>query len=64
MELNKIYQGHCLDILKTFTDESVNTVVTSPPYWGLRDYGMGDQIGLETSVDEYVEALVDCLSSN
>ncbi|MDI2588073.1 site-specific DNA-methyltransferase [Psychrobacillus sp. NEAU-3TGS] len=59
MELNKIYQGHCLDVLKTFTDESVNAVVTSPPYWGLRDYGMGEQIGLESSVDEYVQALVE-----
>ncbi|MEK3974724.1 DNA-methyltransferase [Psychrobacillus sp. FSL K6-1267] len=59
MELNKIYQGHCLDVLRTFTDESVNTVVTSPPYWGLRDYGMGEQIGLESSVDEYVNVLVE-----
>lgn len=59
MELNKIYQGHCLDVLKTLPSQSVNTVVTSPPYWGLRDYGMSGQIGLENSIEEYVAALVD-----
>lgn len=58
MELNKIYQGHCLDVLKTLPSESINTVVTSPPYWGLRDYGVEGQIGLESSVEEYVAALV------
>lgn len=59
MELNKIYQGHCLEVLKTLPNESVNTVVTSPPYWGLRDYGVDGQIGLENSVEEYVSALVE-----
>ncbi len=59
MELNKIYQGHCLEVLKTLPDEGINTVVTSPPYWGLRDYGVDGQIGLENSVEEYVSALVD-----
>lgn len=59
MELNKVYQGHCLEVLKTLPSKSVNTVVTSPPYWGLRDYGVEGQIGLESSVDEYVSALVD-----
>ncbi|WP_431030102.1 DNA-methyltransferase [Lysinibacillus sp. LZ02] len=59
MELNKVYQGHCLEVLKSLPSESVNTVVTSPPYWGLRDYGVEGQIGLESSVDEYVTAIVD-----
>ncbi|WP_313890768.1 site-specific DNA-methyltransferase [Psychrobacillus sp.] len=58
MKLNKIYQGHCLDVLKTLSEQSVNTVVTSPPYWGLRDYGVDGQIGLESSVEEYVMSLV------
>lgn len=40
MELNKIYQGHVLNVLKTSPDESVDCVITSPPYWGLRDYGI------------------------
>lgn len=39
MNLNTIIQGDCLQTLKTFPDECVNCVVTSPPYWGLRDYG-------------------------
>ena len=39
MELNKIYQGNALDVLKTWPDESISCVMTSPPYWGLRDYG-------------------------
>jgi len=39
MELNKIYQGNTLEALKTFPDNFVDTIITSPPYWGLRDYG-------------------------
>lgn len=39
MELNKIYQGHTLDVLKAFPDNSVDMCVTSPPYYGLRKYG-------------------------
>lgn len=38
METNKIYQGHVLDVLKTFPNESVDCVITSPPYWGIRWY--------------------------
>jgi len=37
---NHIYQGNCLDVLRSFPDESVHCVITSPPYWGLRDYGI------------------------
>ena len=39
--------GNCLDVLPTLTENSIHCVVTSPPYFGLRDYGHGDQIGLE-----------------
>jgi len=39
MEVNKIYQGDCLEVLKTFDNDSIDCVVTSPPYYGLRDYG-------------------------
>ena len=39
-------------------DESVHCVVTSPPYWGLRDYGIGDQLGLEATPEEYVANMV------
>jgi len=50
----KILQGDCLDILRTLPDESVHCCVTSPPYWGLRDYGHDGQLGLEKTPDEYV----------
>jgi len=54
----QILRGDCRNVLKTLPDESVHCVVTSPPYWGLRDYGVADAIGLEPSVDEHVAALV------
>ena len=38
-KVNQIIQGDVLTVLKTFSDESIDMVVTSPPYWGLRDYG-------------------------
>jgi len=47
-----------LDVLKTLPSECVNCCVTSPPYYGLRDYGNDGQIGLEESPDKYVERLV------
>lgn len=54
----KILQGDCRDMLKTLTDQSVNCCVTSPPYFGLRDYGHAEQIGLEKTPDEFVAQLV------
>ena len=59
MEYNKIYQGDSLEVLKTFPDEIVDCVVTSPPYWGLRDYGESEQLGLEETPQEYVQFLVN-----
>jgi len=41
----EIKQGDCLEVLKTLSSESVNCCITSPPYWGLRDYGTGEWIG-------------------
>jgi DNA modification methylase len=55
---NKIICGDSLKILKTIPDESIDCVVTSPPYWALRDYGMKGQIGLESSIEEYLEKLI------
>lgn len=55
----KILQGDALEVLKTFESESVNCIITSPPYFGLRDYGMEGQIGLEDNPHEFVEKLVD-----
>ena len=45
--------------LAEIPDGSVQTCITSPPYWGLRDYGQDDQIGLEQSPDEYVQSMVE-----
>lgn len=59
MEINKIYQGDVLEVLKTFPDECIDCVVTSPPYWGLRDYGVDNQIGLESTPEEYVNKIVE-----
>lgn len=52
-----ILQGDSLEALKTIEAESVQCVVTSPPYWGLRDYGHEKQIGLEESPQAYVETM-------
>ena len=51
--------GDALTVLRTLPDESVYTCVTSPPYWGLRDYGHAHQIGMEQTPEEYVAKLVD-----
>ena len=53
-----ILEGDVLDRLAEMPDESVNCVVTSPPYWGLRDYGADGQIGLEESLDEHIAKMV------
>ena len=45
--------------LRTLADESVQTCVTSPPYWGLRDYGVAGQLGLEPTPGEYVARMVE-----
>lgn len=47
----KILQGNCFDVLKTLPDESVNCCVTSPPYWGLRDYGTASWSGGDSDCD-------------
>ena len=51
--------GDALTELKNLLDESVNCCVTSPPYWGLRDYGITGQLGLEKTPEEYVARLVE-----
>ena len=54
----KIIHGDCREVLKTLPSESVHTIVTSPPYWGLRDYGVEGQLGIESTPAEYVEKMV------
>lgn len=53
-----VVTGDALDVLTMLPGESVRTVVTSPPYWSLRDYSVPGQIGLEDDPDEYVGSLV------
>ena len=53
-----VVTGDVLAVLPTLETESVQAVITSPPYWAQRDYGMEGQIGLEATPDEYVDTLV------
>jgi len=57
-----IHQGDAVDTLQEMPESSVHCVVTSPPYFGLRDYGVDGQIGLEESLDEYIQQLLDVAS--
>lgn len=54
----EVREGNCLDLLAAMPDESVQTCVTSPPYWGLRDYGEDGQLGLEPTPEAYVKNMV------
>ena len=53
-----IFEGDAAAVLKRLPSQSVQSIVTSPPYWGLRDYNIPEQIGLETTLPEYIERLV------
>lgn len=50
--------GDCLEELKKLPDQHVHCCITSPPYWGLRDYGVEGQIGLEETPDEFISKMV------
>lgn len=62
VELNKIYNEDCLSFLTRMPDNFINCCITSPPYYGLRDYGIDGQLGLEATPDEYVKKLVQIFS--
>jgi len=53
-----LYNCDVMEGLAQLPDESVQCVVTSPPYWGLRDYGIEGQLGLETAPEKYIEKMV------
>jgi DNA modification methylase len=55
--INKIFNEPCLKTLKRMQDKSIDCVITSPPYWQLRDYGYDGQWGLEPTFQEYLEHL-------
>ena len=54
----EIYVGDALDLLRDLPDQDFQMVVTSPPYWGLRDYEIPGQVGAENTLDEYISKLV------
>ncbi len=54
-----ILTGDCVESIKSMPEKSVQTCITSPPYFGLRDYGVDGQIGLEETPDQYVAKLVE-----
>ena len=58
METN-LFNGDCIEYLRSLPDASVHCCVTSPPYWGLRDYGHEGQIGLEQTPEAYVARMVE-----
>lgn len=59
LQIDNIINAECLTHLRTMPDECLDCVVTSPPYYGLRDYGCDGQVGLEDTPEAYVQRLVD-----
>ncbi len=57
--LIKFLQGDVFDKIKELEDNSIDCVVTSPPYWGLRDYGVSGQLGLEPTYQEHIQNIVE-----
>jgi len=57
-DVAEIYCGDCLEVLRGFPDQSIQCCVTSPPYWGLRDYKVDGQIGVEKCLFEYITNIV------
>ena len=55
---NRTLYGDCRETLKELPEQSINTCITSPPYWGLRNYQEEEQLGLEDTPEEFVENLV------
>lgn len=62
MSHHRFIHGDAIEAMRTLSAENVHCVVTSPPYWGLRDYGAAGQIGLEQSPEDYVSRLVAVFS--
>lgn len=63
METDTIIHNDCLDALKDMPSESVHCCVTSPPYYGLRDYGMDGQVGREATPEQYIRKLTEIFGS-
>lgn len=54
-----ILRGDCIEMMRTLPSDSVDCCVSSPPYWGLRDYGVAGQLGMEPTLGEHLEAMVN-----
>jgi len=61
-DVGKCYVGDALEVLRDFPSESVNCCITSPPYWGLRDYGVDGQFGMEPTPEEFIDRLTSIFS--
>jgi len=57
LKINRTIHGDALSILKKLPGESIDMIITSPPYWSLRDYGVAGQLGLEKTYEEYIDRL-------
>lgn len=57
--INRMVCGDCLELMRELPDGAVNCAITSPPYWGLRNYGVDNQIGLESSPEAYLVKMVE-----
>ncbi len=62
LELNRVLQGDAYTVLKSLPSNCINSCVTSPPYYNLRDYGIKGQIGKERTPKEYIQNLVKVFS--
>ena len=58
MKLNTIYQGDWIEVMREWPDDFIQCCITSPPYYGLRDYGVEGQLGLEKTPEEFIEKMV------
>lgn len=57
-----IFEGDALTVLRRLESKTVQSVITSPPYWGLRNYGIAEQIGLEETLPQFLQKLVSVFS--
>ena len=64
MKINHCYLGDCRDVMRQLIDAGVKVqcIVTSPPYWGLRDYGVDGQIGQEETFSEFMGNMLEVFS--
>lgn len=62
--INQCFHGDCRDVMRDLISNGIKVkcIVTSPPYWGLRDYGVSGQLGLEATIHEFIENMADVFS--